>query len=108
MLRPRDASPRGAMLRDVAAPAPCRDKIAAPYLTVEADPTEAPRRSPRRGPPYWKSRVLRRQTLGEEDEVSRRGGQTRPKALPGRSGRTCPGVREAPLASPREDTRGQG
>jgi hypothetical protein len=27
-----------------------------------------PRRSPGRGPPYWRSRVLRRQALGEEDD----------------------------------------
>jgi hypothetical protein len=32
-----------------------------------------PRRSPGRGPPYWKSRVLRRKVLGEEDEGGRRG-----------------------------------
>jgi len=41
-----------------------------PYLTVEGEPTEAPPRSPRRGPPYGKSRVLRRQTLGEEDDAA--------------------------------------
>src|SRR5262249_32542195 len=89
-----------------------------PISPLEGEPSEAPPRSPRRGPPYWKSRVLRRQALGEEDDAashargaesrrSRRGGQrgprgvaargkTRPKALPGSSGRTCPGVHEAP------------
>ena len=36
--------------------------------------TEVPRRSPGRGPPYWKSRVLRGQVLGEEDEAGGRGG----------------------------------
>jgi hypothetical protein len=30
------------------------------YLTAEGEPTEQPRRSPKRGPPYWNSRVLRR------------------------------------------------
>src|SRR5262245_56169711 len=40
-----------------------------PYLTVEGEPTEAPPRSPRRGAPYGKSRVLRGQTLREEDEA---------------------------------------
>jgi hypothetical protein len=30
------------------------------YLAAEGEPTELPRRSPKRGPPYWKSRVLRR------------------------------------------------
>jgi len=37
------------------------------YLTAVGEPTEAPSRSPDRGPPYWKSRVLRRQALGDED-----------------------------------------
>jgi len=36
------------------------------YLAV-GEPTELPRRSPSRGPPYWKSIVLRRQVVGEED-----------------------------------------
>jgi len=31
------------------------------------EPTEVPLRSPKRGPPYWQSRVLRRQVLGDED-----------------------------------------
>jgi hypothetical protein len=34
--------------------------------------TEVPRRSPGRGPPYGKSRVLLRQVLGEEDEAQGR------------------------------------
>lgn len=38
------------------------------YLAAVGEPTEVPRRSPGRGPPYWKSRVLRRQVLGEEDD----------------------------------------
>ena len=42
----------------------------APYLTAQGEPTQAPCRSPRRGPPYWRSRVLRRQTLGEEEDDS--------------------------------------
>jgi hypothetical protein len=37
------------------------------YLAAVGEPTEAPRRSPKRGPPYWKSRVLRRLALGDED-----------------------------------------
>ena len=36
------------------------------YLAAEGEPTEAPRRSPKRGPPYWKSRVLRRQAREED------------------------------------------
>ena len=35
-------------------------------LAAAGEPTEVPRRSPGRGPPYWKSRVLRRQALGVE------------------------------------------
>jgi len=37
------------------------------YLTAIGEPTEAPRRSPGRGRPYWKSRILRRQALGDEE-----------------------------------------
>jgi hypothetical protein len=43
-------------------------------LAAAREATEVPRRSPGRGPPYWKSRVLRRQVLGEEDEGGGRGG----------------------------------
>ena len=35
---------------------------------------EVPRRSPGCGPPYWKSRVIRRQTLGDEDGCGSHGG----------------------------------
>ena len=38
------------------------------YLKAAGEPTDAPSRSPNRGPPYWKSRVLRRQALGHEDD----------------------------------------
>jgi hypothetical protein len=37
------------------------------YLAAVGEATEVPRRSPSRGPPYGKSRVLRRQALGDED-----------------------------------------
>ena len=37
------------------------------YLAMVGEATEVPRRSPGRGPPCWKSRVLRRQALGDED-----------------------------------------
>ena len=43
------------------------------YLTAVGEPTEVPRRSPGRGPPYWKSRVLRRQVLSDEDGCGNRG-----------------------------------
>jgi len=38
------------------------------YLTAAGEPIEAPGRSPGRGPPYWKSRVLRLQAQGDESE----------------------------------------
>ena len=38
------------------------------YLAAVGEATEVPPRSPGRGPPYWNSRVLRRQALGEEDD----------------------------------------
>ena len=37
------------------------------YLAGTGEPTEPPSRSADRGPPYWKSRVLRRLALGEEE-----------------------------------------
>jgi hypothetical protein len=37
------------------------------YLTGVGEPTELPARSPDRGPPYWKSTILRRRALGYED-----------------------------------------
>ncbi len=46
--------------------------IARTLVTVGEAP-EVPQRSPGRGPPYWKSRVLRRQVLGDEDEGGGRG-----------------------------------
>ena len=42
------------------------------FLAAMGEPTEVPRRSPGRGPPYWKSRVLRRQALGDEDDAQGR------------------------------------
>ena len=36
-------------------------------LAAALEATEVPRRSPGRGPPYGKSRVLRRQVLGDEN-----------------------------------------
>ena len=48
------------------------------YLAAVGEATEVPRRSPSRGPPYWKSRVLRRQALGEGDGCHRGGGDEAP------------------------------
>jgi hypothetical protein len=42
------------------------------YLPT-GEPTEAPHRSPKRGPPYWKSRVIRPLALGDEDAGEGRG-----------------------------------
>ncbi len=42
-------------------------------LATVGEATEVPRRSPGRGPPYWKSRVLCRQVLEDEDEGAGRG-----------------------------------
>jgi hypothetical protein len=43
------------------------------YLATLGEAAEVPRRSPGRGPPYWKSRVLRRKVVGDEDEQRRAG-----------------------------------
>ena len=36
------------------------------YLAAAGELTDVPSRAPGRGPPYWKSRVLRRQALGSD------------------------------------------
>jgi hypothetical protein len=41
-------------------------KSVARYLRALGEPTEAPARTPARGPPYWQSRVLRRAAFGDE------------------------------------------
>ena len=38
------------------------------YLAAAGGLIEVPNRSPGRGPPYWRSRVLRRQALGDENQ----------------------------------------
>jgi hypothetical protein len=48
------------------------------YLAALGEATEVKRRSPSRGPPYWKSRVLRRQALGEGDGCHSGGGDEAP------------------------------
>jgi len=35
------------------------------YLRAIGESTDVPRRSPSRGPPFWKSVVLRRKALGD-------------------------------------------
>ncbi len=46
------------------------------YLAGVGEATELPPRSPSRGPPYWKSRVLRRQVLGDEEGCGSQGSGT--------------------------------
>ena len=43
------------------------------HLAAAGELTDVPSRSPGRGPPYWKSRVLRRQALGDESDSGDRG-----------------------------------
>ncbi len=38
------------------------------YLVAAGELTEVPRRGPGRGPPYWKSHVLRLQAPGDESD----------------------------------------
>ena len=45
-------------------------KSVARYLGPLGEPTEAPTRTPARGPPYWKSRVLRRAKSEERRAAS--------------------------------------
>ena len=44
-----------------------------PLRVPVGEAAEVPQRSPGRGPPYWKSRVLRLKVLGDEDEGGGRG-----------------------------------
>jgi hypothetical protein len=48
------------------------------YLAAVGEATELPRRSDNRGPPYWKSRVLRRLALGEDGDGCTGGGEAEP------------------------------
>jgi hypothetical protein len=46
------------------------------YLAAVGEATEVPRRTPSRGPPYWKSQVLRHRATGDEDGCdNHRGGE---------------------------------
>ncbi len=42
-------------------------------LAAVGEASEVPRRSPGRGPPYWKSQVLRRQVLEDEQDCGSHG-----------------------------------
>ena len=48
----------------------------------EASPWGMPSRSPGRGPPYWKSRVLRRQALGDQSDDGDHGSKGERAAWP--------------------------
>ena len=39
------------------------------YLRGTGEPCDVPERSPSRGPPYWRSTVLRQKTLGGGDDA---------------------------------------
>jgi len=57
------------------------------FLAAMGEPTELPRRSPGRGPPYWKSRVLRRRSLRlEPDRGHRHSPAKLQRARPGPAG----------------------
>jgi hypothetical protein len=43
------------------------------YLAAVGKASELPRRSPGRGPPYWTSRLLRRQVLEDEQDCGSHG-----------------------------------
>ena len=43
------------------------------YLAAAGELTDVPSRSPGRGPPYWKSRVLKRLALGDENQCGDHG-----------------------------------
>ena len=42
-------------------------------LVAVGEASEVPRHSPGRGPPYWKSQVLRRQVLADEQDCGSHG-----------------------------------
>jgi hypothetical protein len=44
-----------------------------PHLAAVGEASELPRRSPGRGPPYWKSQLLRRQVLEDEQDCGSHG-----------------------------------
>ena len=48
------------------------------YLTAIGEATEVPPRSPKRGPPYWSSQVLRRQALGRPPSSGQHAGDDDP------------------------------
>ena len=48
-------------------------KSIARYLRSLGEPTSAPEPQPARGPPYWKSRALRRAAFGDEAVSDARG-----------------------------------
>jgi hypothetical protein len=45
------------------------------YLAAVGELTEVPSRAPGRGPPYWKSQVLRRHALGDDSDGGDPGGK---------------------------------
>jgi hypothetical protein len=69
-----DPAGREALLRYVLRPPVAQERVeqrpdgfGAHHAETVGEAAEVPQRSPGRGPPCWKSRVLRRQVLGDED-----------------------------------------
>ena len=56
--------------------------VAAGELTEGAKPRGMPGRSPRRTPPYWKSQLLRRHSLGDENQRGDNGSKGQREAFP--------------------------
>ena len=56
--------------------------VAAGELTEGAKPRGMPGRSPRRTPPYWKSRLLRRHSLRDENQRGDHGSKDQCEAFP--------------------------
>jgi len=81
------------------------------FLAAVGEATEVPPRSPGRGPPYWKSRVLRRQALGEEDDGQGRWVQETAAGVENgdgpRGGGACASSRIEATASSREGPASQ-
>ena len=68
---PMDATGREALVRYVLRPPIGQDRVEllpdGTDLLGVGEPAAAPVGSPRRGPPYWRSLVLRRMTLGDHE-----------------------------------------
>src|SRR6185436_5545190 len=70
------------------------------FLSSLGEPTDVPARSPNRGPPYWKSTVLRRKALGDAAQPQEHPGPNqRQRATCARGTPTRPLARSAPRST---------